>query len=243
MSNGRITDATMADALSGSHSSRDNLNARLLAAEMPDGTMERETLRRRSAGCCLSARHSREEADDLIRHDRHAPAPDKLTPDLVFRDPYFLDFRTERPLPENDVEDAIMRSWRISSSNLALVHLRRPPKRIQVDNDDTTRPVEYHRGLRRLVAIDLNLANSILATGPDGTVFALAGRHEQHPRGSANRSDSVRGKKTEQIELLELEKSGIRVASSDQSAAQETAAAQLHEAILHARARLAADGC
>ena len=49
--------------------------------------------------------------DQLIRYElAELRAGDKLTPDLVFRDPYFLDFLglKDRYI-EKDVEDAIMR--------------------------------------------------------------------------------------------------------------------------------------
>ena len=97
----------------------------------------------------------REELDTLR-------AEDKLTPDLVFRDPYFLDFLglKDRYL-EKDVEDAIMREMEnfILELGIGFTFVARQ-KRIQVDNDDYYLDLLfYHRGLKRLVAIDLKLGD------------------------------------------------------------------------------------
>ncbi len=97
----------------------------------------------------------REELDTLR-------AEDKLTPDLVFRDPYFLDFLglKDRYL-EKDVEDAIMREMEnfILELGVGFTFVARQ-KRIQVDNDDYYLDLLfYHRGLKRLVAIDLKLGD------------------------------------------------------------------------------------
>jgi len=77
--------------------------------------------------------------DELIRLELDGlRAEDRLTPDLVFRDPYFLDFLglNDRYL-EKDVGDAILRELEqfLLELGVGFTFVARQ-KRIQVDNDD-----------------------------------------------------------------------------------------------------------
>ena len=181
----------------------------------------------------------------LIRHELNAlRAEDKLTPDLVFRDPYFLDFLGLRDrYIEKDIEDAIMREMEnfILELGIGFTFVARQ-KRIQVDSDDFYLDLLfYHRGLRRLVAIDLKLRD--FQPGDKGQMeFYLRwlAKYEQKP-GEESPIGLIlcAGKKREQIELLELEKSGIRVASYwTKVLPRKLLQRKLHEAIQHARERL-----
>lgn len=182
---------------------------------------------------------------ELIRHElNELRAEDKLTPDLVFRDPYFLDFLglKDRYI-EKDIEDAIMREMEnfILELGVGFTFVARQ-KRIQVDSDDFYLDLLfYHRGLRRLVAIDLKLRD--FQPGDKGQMeFYLRwlAKYEQKP-GEQTPIGLIlcAGKKREQIELLELEKSGIRVASYwTKVLPRKLLQRKLHEAILHARQRL-----
>ena len=87
---------------------------------------------------------------------------DQLTPDLVFRDPYILDFLglNDRYL-EKDLEDAILRELETFLLELGngFAFLARQ-RRIQIDSDDFYLDLLfYHRNLKRLIAIDLKLSN------------------------------------------------------------------------------------
>jgi predicted nuclease of restriction endonuclease-like (RecB) superfamily len=99
--------------------------------------------------------------DQLIRRDLAALRDeDRMTPELVFRDPYFLEFLglPER-FVERDVEQAILRELEAFLLELGtdFAFLARQ-KRITVDADDYYLDLLfYHRRLRRLVAIDLKL--------------------------------------------------------------------------------------
>jgi predicted nuclease of restriction endonuclease-like (RecB) superfamily len=179
----------------------------------------------------------REELDTLR-------AEDKLTPDLVFRDPYFLDFLglKDRYL-EKDIEDAIMREMEnfILELGVGFTFMARQ-KRIQIDNDDHYLDLLfYHRGLRRLVAIDLKLRD--FQPGDKGQMeFYLRwlARYEQQP-GEESPIGLIlcAGKKRETIELMELEEGAIRVASYwTKVLPRKLLQKKLHEAIQHARARL-----
>ncbi len=85
---------------------------------------------------------------------------DRITPDLAFRDPCFLDFLglKDRYL-EKDLEDAIMRDLEKFilelGSDFSFVARQ---KRITIDGEDHSLDLLFfHRGLRRLVALDLKL--------------------------------------------------------------------------------------
>jgi len=85
---------------------------------------------------------------------------DKLTPDLVFRDPYFLDFLgLKDTYSEKDFEMAILREMEafILELGTGFTFVARQ-KRITVDDEDYYLDLLfYHRKLRRLVAIELKL--------------------------------------------------------------------------------------
>ena len=83
---------------------------------------------------------------------------DKLTPDLVLRDPYVLEFLNLKDMfLERDLEDAIMRELEqfLLEPGVGFCFLSRQ-KRITVDDEDFYLDLLfYHRDLKRLVAIDL----------------------------------------------------------------------------------------
>jgi predicted nuclease of restriction endonuclease-like (RecB) superfamily len=84
---------------------------------------------------------------------------DRLTPDMVFRDPYFLDFLgLSGQYAEKDLEQAVLRELEAFILELGtdFAFLARQ-KRITVDGEDYYLDLLfYHRRLRRLVAIDLH---------------------------------------------------------------------------------------
>ena len=89
-------------------------------------------------------------------------ADDKLTPDLVFRDPYLLGFLglKDRYL-EKDLEDAIIRQLEtfLLEFGAGFTFVARQ-KRISVDGDDHYLDLLFfHRGLHRLVAVELKLGD------------------------------------------------------------------------------------
>lgn len=204
------------------------------------------TLEKKIGGMLFERTALSKKPDKLIRAELNAlRAEDRLTPDLVFRDPYFLDFigLKDRYL-EKDIEDAIMRELEnfILELGAGFTFVARQ-KRIQVDSDDFYLDLLfYHRSLRRLVAIDLKLGE--FKPGDKGQMelyLRWLAKHEQKPGEEAPIGLILcAGKKTEQIELLELEKSGIRVASYwMEMLPKKLLQRKLHEAILHARDRLA----
>lgn len=205
------------------------------------------TLEKKISGMLFERTALSKKPDELIRHELDTlRAEDKLTPDLVFRDPYLLDFLglKDRYL-EKDIEDAIMRELEnfILELGVGFTFVARQ-KRIQMDNDDYYLDLLfYHRGLKRLVAIDLKLGD--FKPGDKGQMelyLRWLAKYEQKP-GEETPIGMIlcAGKKKETVELLELEKSGIRVASYwTKVLPRKLLQKKLHEAIQHARARLVA---
>jgi predicted nuclease of restriction endonuclease-like (RecB) superfamily len=84
----------------------------------------------------------------------------QISPDLTFRDPYVLDFLgLHDSYSEKDLESSILTQLQyfITEMGSEFAFLARQ-KRIIIDNDDYYIDLLfYHRGLKRLVAIDLKL--------------------------------------------------------------------------------------
>ena len=84
----------------------------------------------------------------------------KMSPDLTFRDPYFLDFLgLHDTYSEKDLESAILANLQkfISEMGTDFAFLARH-KRIIIDNEDFYIDLLfYHRGLKCLIVIDLKL--------------------------------------------------------------------------------------
>ncbi|MFN0129917.1 MAG: PDDEXK nuclease domain-containing protein [Verrucomicrobiales bacterium] len=152
----------------------------------------------------------KQELDDLRDQDR-------LTPDLVFRDPYFLDFLgLQGAYSERDLESAILRdieSFLVElGSDFAFIARQ---KRIVVDGDDFYLDLLFfHRSLRRLVVIDLKLGK--FAPGDVGQMefyMRWLKKHEMRPGEEEPLGLILCAEKSdERIEVFELATRGIRVA-------------------------------
>jgi len=203
------------------------------------------TLEKKINGMLFERTALSKKPDELIRQELEGlHAEDKLTPDLVFRDPYFLDFLglKDRYL-EKDMEDAIMRELEnfILELGVGFTFVARQ-KRIQIDHDDHYLDLLfYHRGLRRLVAIDLKLGDFQAAyKGQMELYLRWLAKYEQRS-GEEQPIGLIlcAGKKEETVELLELDKSNIRVASYwTKLLPKKALQRKFHEAIVQARKRL-----
>jgi predicted nuclease of restriction endonuclease-like (RecB) superfamily len=142
---------------------------------------------------------------------------DKMTPDLVFRDPYLLDFLgLKGAYQEKDLEAAILRELESFILELGggFAFVARQ-KRITVDHDDFYLDLLFfHRDLRRLVAVELKLDKFRPDhKGQMELYLRWLDRHERKLGEDAPLGIILcAGKKSEQIELLELGRSGIHVA-------------------------------
>lgn len=179
----------------------------------------------------------RRELDELRETDRMAP-------DLVFRDPYVLDFLglTEGH-SEKDLEAAILRELEdfILELGIGFSFVARQ-KRITVDHEDYFIDLLFfHRKMRRLVAIDLKLDRFKAAyKGQMELYLRWLEKHEtQDGEDTPLGLILCAGKSNEHVELLQLEKTGIRVAEYlTDLPPRDLLEKKLHEAIRFARERL-----
>ncbi len=115
-------------------------------------------------------------------------------------------------------------------------------KRLQIDDDDFYIDLLfYNRKLKRLVAIDLKTGDFRAEyKGQMELYLRWLARHEREPDENPPLGIILcTGKKQEQIELLELDKSGIHVAEYlTVLPPRETLQAKLRESVERARQRL-----
>ena len=169
---------------------------------------------------------------------------DKLTPDLVFRDPYLLDFLgLKDTYSEKDLESAILREIEafILELGVGFAFVERQ-KRMQIDHKDYYLDLLfYHRHLRRLVAIELKLEE--FKPGDKGQMELYLKWLDRYERKEGEEKPIglilCAGKLHETIELLDLEQSGIQVSSYwTEILPKKELERKLHEAVRLARARL-----
>jgi hypothetical protein len=169
---------------------------------------------------------------------------DKVTPDLVFRDPYILDFLgLKDTYAEKDLESALLRE--IESFLLELgtgfTFVARQ-KRITLDGVDYHMDlVFYHRRLKRLVVVELKLGDFQPADfGQIELYLRWLDRHEREP-GEERPMGLIlcAGKKAETVEYLDLDRSGVHVAEYlTELPPRKVLQQKLHNAVRLARARL-----
>jgi len=141
----------------------------------------------------------------------------RMSPGLVMRDPYILDFLGLRDTwQESDLEAAIIREMEsfLLELGVGFTFVARQ-KRIQLDGDDFYLDLLfYNRKLRRLVAVELKVGEFKVAyKGQMELYLRWLEKYEREPEEASPLGIILcTGKKSEQIELLELDKSGIHVA-------------------------------
>ncbi len=173
----------------------------------------------------------------------HLRAGGQMTPELVFRDPYMLDFLgLPHDYSERELEDAILREMErfLLELGVGFTFVARQ-KRISVGADDFYLDLLfYHRHLRRLVAVELKLEK--FQPAHKGQMELYLRWLDKHDRAAGEEPPIglilCAAKDTEQVELLDLDAANIRVAEyrahiPDMALLQ----AQLHRAVLLARER------
>ena len=142
---------------------------------------------------------------------------DKLTPDLVFRDTYFLDFLgLSDSFSEKDLENAILRELEkfLLELGIGFAFVARQ-KRITVDGDDLYIDLLlFHRKLRRLVVIELKLGKFMPADfGQTEFYLRWLDKYERES-GEESPIDLIlcSEKSNERVELLSLDERNIKVA-------------------------------
>lgn len=185
------------------------------------------------------------QPDATIRHDlAQLHEQQQITPELLLKDPYVLDFLglNDRYL-ERDLEDAILREIEHFLLELgAGFSFVARQKRMLIDDEDFYLDLLfYNRKLKRLVAVELKLGAFKAEYKSQMELYLRwLSRHEQEPGEEPPLGIVLcAGKKHEQIELLEIDKSGIHVAEYlTVLPPREALQAKLHESIAVARQRL-----
>ena len=169
---------------------------------------------------------------------------DKVTPDLIFRDPYLLDFLgLKNTYSEKDLETAILREMEsfILELGAGFSFVARQKRMTIGDDDFYLDLLFYHRKLRRLVAIELKLDKfKPEYKGRMELYLRWLEKYEQHSdEGSPIGLILCAGGSEEQIKLLELDKGGIRVAAYlTELPPQDILRKKLHETMILARKQL-----
>ncbi len=175
----------------------------------------------------------------------HLRAGGQMTPDMVFRDPYMLDFLG---LPdgysERDLEVAILRDMErfLLELGAGFTFVARQ-KRITVGPDDFYLDLLFfHRHLRRLVAVELKLEQ--FQPAHKGQMELYLRWLDKYDRTQDEESPIglilCAGANAEQVELMDLSSANIRVAEYlDHIPDMKLMQAQLHSAVLLARERAA----
>ena len=141
----------------------------------------------------------------------------QLTPDLVFRDPYFLDFLgLKDTYSEKDLEASIVAELQRFIAELGndFAFMARQ-KRLMIDNRDYYIDLLfYHRRLKCLITIDLKIGEFDAAH--KGEMELYLGYLEKYEMVDGENPPIglilCAGKNPEHIELLQLNKSNIKVA-------------------------------
>jgi predicted nuclease of restriction endonuclease-like (RecB) superfamily len=187
---------------------------------------------------------SRQPAELAERELAGLREEDRLSPDLVFRDPYFLDFLgLKDSYAEKDLEAAILREMEqfLLELGIGFAFVARQ-KRIVIDGEDYYLDLLfYHRKLRRLVAVDLKLGR--FKAGDKGQMELYLRWLEKYETEAGEEAPLglilCADKGDEQIELLQLDRSGIRVAAYlTELPPKKLLERKLHESAVRAKARL-----
>jgi len=165
----------------------------------------------------------------------------KLTPDIVFRDPYFLDLLgVQSAFSERDLESAILREIEgvLLELGAGFTFIARQ-KRMSVGRDDFHLDLLFfHRHLRRLVAVELKLeAFQPAHIGQMELYLRWLDKHERAP-GEESPIGLIlcASADAEQVELLQLDAKSIRVSEYlTELPPLKILRARLHQAIEHAR--------
>jgi predicted nuclease of restriction endonuclease-like (RecB) superfamily len=183
-----------------------------------------------------------EQALETLRDEQ------RLSPDLVFRDPYVLDFLgLPADYSEHELETAILRELEgfLLELGQGFSFIARQ-KRMSIGADDFYLDLLFfHRPLRALVAIELKLGRfDARDKGQMELYLRWLDRHERQPGENPPLGLILcADKNEEQIELLELTNGSVRVASYfTELPPRELLERKLLESIEHARARASSAG-
>jgi len=205
------------------------------------------TLEKKIGGMLFERTALSKKPDKLIRQELDTlRAEDRLTPDLIFRDPYFFDFvGLKDSYAEKDLEAALLReieSFLLElGSGFAFVARQ---KRITLDGVDYHMDLLfYHRQLKRLVVVELKLGDFQPADFGQVELYLRWLDRNERQAGEARPMGLIlcAGQKSENVEYLDLDRSGMHVAEYlTKLPPRKVLQRKLHDAVRLARARLEA---
>ncbi len=203
------------------------------------------TLREKIDGMLYERTSISKKSEETIKNElADLKDSDKLTPDLVFKDPYFLDFLgLHDSYSEKDLENAILTEMEkfICEMGTDFGFMARQ-KRITIDNEDYYIDLLFsHRRLHCLVVVELKLGEFKAAYKGQMELYLRWLEKNDHVEGENPPIGLIlcAGKNSEHVELMHLEESNIRVAEyltklPDQKLLEQ----KLNQAIEFARNRL-----
>jgi len=175
------------------------------------------TLKKKIDGMLFTRTAISKKPDELIKNElQKLKDTGKLTPDLVFRDPYVLDFLNLKNMySEKDLESSIIREIEsfILELGIGFTFVARQKRMIIDGLDFKLDLLFYHRKLKRLVAIELKLGKfKPQYKGQMELYLRWLEKYEmedgeEQPIGLILCAEGSK----EQIELLQLDKSNIKV--------------------------------
>lgn len=187
---------------------------------------------------------SRKPEEVAIRELEQLRDEDRMSADLVFRDHYVLEFLgLKEPYNGKDLEQAILREMErfIAELGSDFAFVARQ-KRMTVDGTDYRLDLLFlHRRLRRLIAIELKMGRFQAADkGQMELYLGWLAKYEMRPGEEPPLGLILcAGKSEEHVELLQMEKSGIRVAEYvTEILPRHLLEAKFHAAVKAARQRV-----
>jgi len=178
----------------------------------------RDTLRAKIDGMLFERSLISGKPNDFIKSElKNFRNGENFSPDLVFKNPYFLDFAGLKGMySEKSLEDSLIASLEkfILELGKGFSFVERQ-KRIIVDGEDYYLDLLfYHRKLKRLIAIELKLGKFKAAYKGQMELYLrwLDKYEKQTEEGTPLGLILCAEGGHEQIELLQLEQSGIKVA-------------------------------
>ena len=196
----------------------DDLKRQFYLTMAADQRWSKRTLKAKIDGMLYERTAIAKQPDEVVRHDLELLRDGrKMSADLAFHDPYFLDFLgIEGDFTEKDLETAIIGELQrfITEMGNDFAFMARQ-KRISVDGEDYYIDLLFfNRRLRCMVAIDLKLTD-FKASYKGQMELYLRWLEKYEMLEGENRPIGLvlcTGKNEEHIELLHLHESNIRVA-------------------------------
>jgi predicted nuclease of restriction endonuclease-like (RecB) superfamily len=203
------------------------------------------TLRRKIGGMLFERTALSRKPEAVISAEIAGLRDGQMTPDAVFRDPYLLDLLgLTGAYSERDLESAILREIEgvLLELGAGFTFVARQ-KRMSVGRDDFYLDLLfYHRGLRRLIAVELKLES--FQPEHVGQMELYLRWLDKHERAAGEEAPIglilCASADAEQVELLELDAKSIRVSEYlTELPPLPLLRARLHQAIARAREQAA----